>query len=182
MDTRLAGWQVYLKEKVNNTKVTQLSVAGPGEESKCSAKNIDPNIDTSTKVLMDIINEKDKLLIEKEKELHKLLIYEKEFGKQLNTFSMDFKKDKENTLNKEKELENQIVKLKLKVQMDQEKMLTQEKENKNKRKAEAFIDKRNKNKKTSQDMSTKIVGAARGVLPVGFINKNSTNARKLIFG
>ena len=49
-NTRLAGWQVYL-----------------GEESKCSAKNIDPNIDTSTKVLMDIINEKDKLLIEKEK-------------------------------------------------------------------------------------------------------------------
>ena len=95
---------------------------------------------------MDIINEKDKLLIEKEKELHKLLIYEKEFGKQLNTFSMDFKKDKENTLNKEKELENQIVKLKIKEQKDQEKMLTQEKENKNKRKAEAFINKRNKNK------------------------------------
>merc|ERR1711984_11419 len=86
-----------------NAKVTQLSVAGPGEESKCSAKNIDPNIDTSTKVLMDIINENDKLLIEKEKELHKLLIYEKEFGKQLNTFSMDLKRVKKNTLNKEKE-------------------------------------------------------------------------------
>ena len=60
-------------------------------------------------------------------------------------------------LTKEKEMENQIKQLKMKVQMDQEKMLTQEKEvekqvkqlkcSENKRKAEAFIDKRNKNKK-----------------------------------
>ena len=172
---------------------------GKGKENKCSAKNIDPNIDTNiekeiynkdllvqvkesteSKVLMDMINEKDKIIIEKEKE----------FNRKLNQFTLDYRKDKEKMLTQEKELENQIKQLKMKVQMDQEKMLTKEKEvekqvkqlkcSENKRKTEAFIDKRNKNKKPSQDKSTRI--SAHGVLHVGFINRNFTNVRHTIFG